>query len=352
MSTLIIPMAGSSSRFPNTRPKWMLTHPKTKTYMVLESLSGLNLDFFDQIVFVALQEHQDVYNFADCFYSELKKLNLFEKSKLTFLDKKTSSQSETVYQAIVKNNIEGFIFIKDCDSYYSVNLQEKVNQVCYFDLHKIDSVNAISKSYIDFDSNKNIINIVEKKIISSYFNVGGYGFENSSDFVRYYENKADQSSEFYVSHLIFSMMLDNNLFQAIESHNFIDWGVLKDWKSYTDSFKTLFLDLDGVLVTNSSHLVPPFIGTGQPLLENIQTIQDLYNSGKVHIVITTSRPEEYKNETILELNKYNIPYDQIVMGLPHCQRITVNDFSNSNSYPTCSSINIPRNSNNLKDYIK
>ena len=141
-------MAGSSSRFPNTRPKWMLTHPKTKTYMVLESLSGLNLNFFDQIVFVALQEHQDVYNFADCFYSELKKLNLFEKSKLTFLDKKTSSQSETVYQAIVKNNIEGFIFIKDCDSYYSVNLQEKVNQVCYFDLHKIDSVNAISKAIL------------------------------------------------------------------------------------------------------------------------------------------------------------------------------------------------------------
>ncbi len=27
MSTLIIPCAGQSSRYPNLRPKWMLTHP-------------------------------------------------------------------------------------------------------------------------------------------------------------------------------------------------------------------------------------------------------------------------------------------------------------------------------------
>jgi hypothetical protein len=352
MSTLIIPMAGSSSRFPNTRPKWMLTHPKTKTYMVLESLSGLNLDFFDKIVFVALQEHQDKYNFSECFYSELNKLNLLNKSQLLFLENKTSSQSETVYQAIKKAEIDGFIFIKDCDSYFSANITEKQNQVCYFDLHKIDSVNAISKSYIDFDSNKKIINIVEKKIISSYFNVGGYGFQNASEFIRYFENKIDQSSEFYVSHLIFSMLLDNHSFQAIESHNFLDWGVLKDWKNYTDSFKTLFLDLDGVMITNSSHLVPPFIGTGEPLTENIKTIQNLYQTGKVYIVITTSRPEDYKEATIKELQKYKIPYDQIVMGLPHCQRITINDFSNSNSFPTCSAINVPRNSNSLMDYIK
>jgi hypothetical protein len=132
--------------------------------MVLESLSGLNLDFFDKIVFVALQEHQDKYNFSECFYSELDKLNLLNKSKLLFLENKTSSQSETVYQAIKKAEIDGFIFIKDCDSYFSATITEEQNQVCYFDLHKIDSVNAISKSYIDFDSNKKIITkpIVQK----------------------------------------------------------------------------------------------------------------------------------------------------------------------------------------------
>ena len=51
MKTLIVPMAGQSSRFPNTRPKWMLTHPATNRFMVTESISGINLDFFDKIYF-------------------------------------------------------------------------------------------------------------------------------------------------------------------------------------------------------------------------------------------------------------------------------------------------------------
>lgn len=345
-------MAGSSSRFPNTRPKWMLTHPKSKTYMVLETLKGLNLDFFDQIIFVALEEHQNKYNFLDCFHLELEKMNLNKKSKVLLLDKKTSSQSETVYEAVKKLNVKGFIFIKDCDSFYRANINQKNNQVCYFDLNKIEAVNAISKSYIDFDVNKKITNIVEKKIISSFFNVGGYGFENADDFVNFYESKPNTINEFYVSHLIFSMLLKDHSFYAVETEDFIDWGVLKDWKAYTDSFKTLFLDLDGVLVTNSSHLIPPMIGEGEALKNNIKTIQDLYSTGKVYIVITTSRPEEYRTQTTFELLKYNIPYDQLVMNLPHCQRITINDFSSSNSYPTCSSINIKRNSDDLKDYLK
>ena len=30
---LIIPMAGKSSRFPNMRPKWMLTHPQETLWL-------------------------------------------------------------------------------------------------------------------------------------------------------------------------------------------------------------------------------------------------------------------------------------------------------------------------------
>ena len=41
----------------------------------------------------------------------------------------------------------------------------------------------------------------------------------------------------------------------------------------------------------------------------------------------------------------------LVMGLPHCQRIVINDFARSNPYPSCSAINIPRNENNLKEFL-
>ena len=52
MRSLIIPMAGKSSRFPNMRPKWMLTHPMSNRFMAIESILGLNLNFFDKIYFV------------------------------------------------------------------------------------------------------------------------------------------------------------------------------------------------------------------------------------------------------------------------------------------------------------
>ena len=38
----------------------------------------------------------------------------------------------------------------------------------------------------------------------------------------------------------------------------------------------------------------------------------------------------------------------LVMGLPHCQRVIINDFARSNPYPSCSAINIPRNENELE----
>ncbi|MEJ7682688.1 MAG: hypothetical protein WKG06_33490 [Segetibacter sp.] len=45
---LVISMAGKSSRFPDLKPKWMLTHP-SGNFMVLEAISGLNLNDFENI---------------------------------------------------------------------------------------------------------------------------------------------------------------------------------------------------------------------------------------------------------------------------------------------------------------
>jgi hypothetical protein len=78
----------------------------------------------------------------------------------------------------------------------------------------------------------------------------------------------------------------------------------------------------------------------------------MHQSGKVKIILTTSRPEYLKDVTILEMEDKGIPYDHLVMGLPHCQRILINDFAKSNPYPSCSAINITRDSNQLREYLK
>ena len=83
----------------------------------------------------------------------------------------------------------------------------------------------------------------------------------------------------------------------------------------------------------------------------INYLSKLFDEGRTHIVLTTSRPEEYRQITLDELESKGIPYHNLIMGLPHSQRVLVNDFAASNPYPSCVAINIPRNSGDLETYF-
>ena len=343
-------MAGRSSRFPNMRPKWMLTHPMTNRFMVTESILGLNLDFFDNIWFICLQEHEDKYQFMKGLVSELDEVGLRAKSNIVLLPEQTDSQSETVYTFLSGQELEGFVFIKDSDGFYKCDVEER-NQVAYFDLNDMDDINARTKSYIELDVNNVITNIVEKKVVSSTFSSGGYGFADAKEFCKTFEKLQDMDGECYISHIIFEMMLSGSTFYGTKTTDFKDWGTLDAWNKYKSQYKCLFVDIDGTLVTNSSIHFPPYVGSGDPLEDNIELLDDLHQQGKVKIVLTTSRPERLRQLTLMELQTKGIPYDELIMGLPHCQRVVINDFARSNPYPSCSAINIPRNQNNLKEFL-
>ena len=343
-------MAGRSSRFPNMRPKWMLTHPMTNRFMVTESILGLNLDFFDNIWFICLQEHEDKYQFMKGLVSELDEVGLRAKSNIVLLPEQTDSQSETVYTFLSGQELEGFVFIKDSDGFYRCDVEER-NQVAYFDLNDMDDINARTKSYIELDVNNVITNIVEKKVVSSTFSSGGYGFADAKEFCKTFEKLQDMDGECYISHIIFEMMLSGSTFYGKRTTDFKDWGTLDAWNKYKLQYKCLFVDIDGTLVTNSSIHFPPYVGSGDPLEDNIELLDDLHQQGKVKIILTTSRPERLRQLTLMELQTKGIPYDELIMGLPHCQRVVINDFARSNPYPSCSAINIPRNQNNLKEFL-
>ena len=350
MKTLIIPMAGKSTRFPNMKPKWMLTHPFSNHFMAIESLSGINLDFFDQVIFACLRSHEEQFGFLDGFSKEFKTLYPDTPFSIHFLNAPTQSQSETVYKAIIDKNICDFIFIKDSDSYYEANIEDVCNQVSFFDLNDIDMVNARSKSYLLFDQDQLIYNIIEKKVISSFFSVGGYGFASAKDFCLAYEKIKDLHAECYISDVIYSMILYGQRFKGLKTDNFKDWGTLEDWDLYKKTYKCLFIDIDGTIFSHtSSHFTKDQCS---PLQNNIDFLNKLYSSKKVKIILTTSREKHRMEETIRELEQFKVPYDDIVMGLPHCQRIIINDFADSNPYPSCDAINIPRNNDSLEKYFK
>ena len=350
MRTLLVPMAGRSSRFPNLRPKWQLTHPMTNRFMVTEAILGLNLDFFDNIYFICLQEHEDKYHFMKGFVAELDELGLRSKSNIVLLPEQTRSQSETVYTFLKGYELEGFVFIKDSDGFYRCDVEER-NQVAYFDLNDMDNINAKAKSYVELDINNVLTNIVEKKVISSTFSSGGYGFADAKEFCSTYEKLQDMEGECYISHVVFEMMLNGSTFYGTKTSDFKDWGTLDAWNKYKSQYKCLFVDIDGTLVTNSSIHFPPYVGSGEPLTENIEYLANLHQSGKVKIILTTSRPNRLRQITLAELQAKGIPYDELIMGLPHCQRVLVNDFAKSNPYPSATAINMPRNQDILKEFL-
>lgn len=352
MKNLIVPMGGKSSRFHGMRPKWMLTHPMTNRFMVTESILGINLDFFDSLYFIFLDEHDEKYQFLKGFKNELEECCLVNKSKFIFLKEQTSSQSETVYNAIKKDGIEGFIFIKDSDGYYECNIESPTNQIAFFDLNDMDDINARTKSYIELDVNGIVTNIVEKKVISSTFSVGGYGFESASQFCETFDKIQDLEGECYVSNVIFEMILSGSKFEGLPTTNFKDWGTIDSWNNYKSQYRCLFVDIDGTLVTNSSVHFPPYVGNSESLQNNIDHLNSLRKSGKVKIVLTTSRPNYMRELTIEELDEKGVLYDELITGLPHCKRVIINDFAKSNPYPSCEAINIPRNSDNLKEFLR
>jgi hypothetical protein len=313
---------------------------------------GMNLNFFDNIVFACLSDHERKYGFTDGLKRELDKNGIGDKSKVLHIDRQTSSQSETVAVVIEKISLDGFIMIKDSDSFFRLDIDSENNQVAYFDLQQTNRVNPGSKSYIQMDSNGILTNIVEKKVASALFSVGGYGFEKASEFYKNYKkiSSENQEKEVYVSHIIFEMILSGCVFNGVKISEYKDWGTYDDWVNYVRDYKCMFVDIDGVLLKNTSDHFSN-LGEGTVISENVDLLNKMHSEGKSTIILTTSRSESHRELTENELRNKGIKYDRLVMGLPHCQRILVNDFASSNPYPSCSAINIERDSPSLHKYM-
>ena len=121
--------------------------------------------------------------------------------------------------------------------------------------------------------------------------------------------------------------------KAHKVERYSDWGTLEDWNKYKSEYKTIFTDLDGVLVENSAEYFEPIWGTTNAIQENVDYMNDPYDSGKCRIIITTSRKSSFKEVTISQLDREGIKYHDIIFDLPHAERIVINDFSKSNKYP-------------------
>ena len=113
MSTLIVSIAGQSTRFPNTRPKALLTHPSGRM-MLIEGLMGLELKKYKEVLVLVLQSQIDSYN--PNIFGAFMEIGI--PVKVYVLKQPTQSLAEAVYNCITDENITGSITIKDCDNYF------------------------------------------------------------------------------------------------------------------------------------------------------------------------------------------------------------------------------------------
>jgi len=86
---------------------------------------------------------------------------------------------------------------------------------------------------------------------------------------------------------------------------------------------TFFVDIDGTLVEyrKFSELSTAVL---TPIAEVVNYINEQHKSGAV-IIITTARPEIYRNYTIGELEKIGVMYHQLVMDCGRGTRVILND---------------------------
>lgn len=354
MINIIVSAAGKSTRFNGLKPKWMLTHPSGNTMLTM-SLGGLNFDDTSRLYIVLLKKHLDNFISIKSLEKELKDNIKVNFIKIIILEDETNSQSETVYNAIKKESIEGPIFIKDCDNFFISNISNK-NCISYVDIGDFDIKKLKNKSYLtlEFEKEKILIkSIDEKKINSKYMCVSGYSFFDSSLFLEsymdihpYYSNE-----EMYISQIINNLIKNKSQeFELNKVYDFVDWGTKDDWINYISTYKTYFIDIDGVLFENASKHMNPAWGKSDPIIENINIIKKLYNN-KSEIILTTARNIEFKEATEMQLKLFDIKYHQIIYGLRHNKRIIINDYSDTNKYPSCESINIERNIGRLSKFI-
>lgn len=351
MNTLIIPCAGKSNRFPNMKPKYLLTHPDGEL-MIEKSIKGLNLDIFDRIIITIVKPHDDLYE-SNLILSQVFENN--KKIEICILDDFTKSASETVYLTLQKMDVNGAFVVKDSDNCVYTKIPKKIfNSISAYDLHKHTNISNIpGKSFLIVNKQGIIEDIIEKRVVSNIICLGVYAFEDVELFKKAYLELQNKNiiGEMYISHIIsYILSQKHTIFTAIEAENYDDWGTLHEWREVQKNYRTYFVDVDGVLIKNCGKYGNVNWSNNRNVLkENVNAIKLLQEHG-AQIVITTSRTEEYRKDLENILLDNGIKPYAILMGLNHSSRVVINDFAATNPYPSGIAISIPRNSN-IKDYL-
>jgi hypothetical protein len=337
---VIIPCAGLSSRFPGLRPKYLLTD--YSGLMMIERAAAPYIGQYP-VTITILAEHDRIYN------SQSKLREVFgDKVKIVVLEEPTTGPADTVYQTILKGDInrQDSVLIKDSDGFYHSDvLAGNVIYVC--NLNKNPHIkNVHAKSYTVTNDQGLIVSVVEKQIVSNNFCAGGYQFESADSFVAAFDAVNKNGAEIFVSHIIDWMIGQGQVFQECAVQDMVDVGTAPDWFEFNDR-PTYFCDIDGTLVKNK-HPEDPDV---EPLQANID-IMLREQARDCKIVFATARPRRFEAVTRRLLDSFGFENYELIMAVNHSRRVVINDFAASLPFPSAEAVNLRRDTATLGEYIK
>ena len=350
-SVLIIPAAGKSSRYPNMKPKWLLTHP-TGRLMIDKVLASVGYEKYERTIITVLREHCEIYD-ADVIIRQI----FGESIDLLILENSTNSAAETVYETIVQCNISGQVTIKDSDCLVEISYSPDRDHIVGLTVDSTTSIERIQqKSFIIKNDDNVIVDILEKEMVSNIICLGVYSVL-SEDFIRAYKKICDSDvykheNEIYVSHVIsYLIACDSRIFEYVEADKFVDWGTAEEWYKEVAKHNTYIFDIDGVLLENcGKYGSKNWSNHFKPIEENLMILKSLSDKGN-EIIFMTARPKKYLSSFEALLEARGIKYKTIIDNCNHSKRVIVNDFASTNPYPSCEALSVKRNSN-LGDYLK
>ena len=340
---IIVPAAGLSTRFPAMKPKYLLYDYNHKL-MLHNAIQPYLGKYSITIGILAL--HNEEYDASEFIYHEFG-----DQVNIVILDEPTNGPADTVYQILRKINIPDFseIFIKDCDSFFDHEVTAG-NYICVSDIadHKV-LTNLKAKSFITTNEQGIVNNIIEKKVVSNLFCVGGYKFNKAIDYINTFES-INSEHEIFVSDIISKMLQNNVIFSEKKVDNYVDVGTSDQWFKYNDK-PVIFCDIDGTIIKAQSRVgvnsydQPPVI-----LMNNVNKLLEYQENGS-QLIFTTSRETKYSDITMEMLESLGFKKFGLLTNLPNSRRILINDFNNANPFPRAEAINIERNSDILNKYL-
>ncbi len=317
--------------------------------MVVKAVEGLGVPVDDLIVTV-LKEHEERFNALEGLRQAFGR-----PVRGVILDHPTSSQSETVFETLMRTGLDEPFMVKDSDNYFGIStIEEPYNYVSVASLNDFDQINPRNKSYVQVDQEGHHRQLPGEKGHFDLFSVGGYYFANPRDFIAAYTELSNgarvASSELYLSEVIAFMILNGHVFKARRVKDYQDWGTVHEWRRKLEGGHVFLVSVDGFLFERGSRFFAPSFENVRPNDSAVQAIKDL--AGRQHMIVYLSiRPPQQEQLTREQIASQGLPPGPIVFDCRIAQWTLVTSPHASLPFATCGAMEINPDDPNLVEKV-